>query len=403
MINSQLFLTGRYQVGMFDFMLERLVETFESCNINFLIGSGLSSPYLKTLGLIETLLTNLDAAELPEGQRRVIRCSLYKSYFEGVMWKNWKLLKEDPEAKDVMDGYLEFIKRISVILLKRKSTILGKEVNLFTTNVDIFLEKAVEKVGLECNDGFSGRFAPVFSLSNFKRAHFKRSLQFDNLSELPTVNLLKLHGSLTWKMAEEDSIVFSADLEHVRTIKSKEITQALLLGITQASTIESLIASNDGRQADGTVVDFLQAYDRLAVVNPTKAKFRQTILNQTHYELLRIYSNELEKENTVLVVAGFSFADEHIREITLRAANSNPTLLIYIIGYDSASAAEIRAKFPTASVKNDNIFIVKPEVTKEGNDAFKYDLPTINKKILRKISDSIGAENIRQPSESVPD
>ena len=388
---------------MFDFMLERLVETFESCNINFLIGSGLSSPYLKTLGLIETLLTNLDAAELPEGQRRVIRCSLYKSYFEGVMWKNWKLLKEDPEAKDVMDGYLEFIKRISVILLKRKSTILGKEVNLFTTNVDIFLEKAVEKVGLECNDGFSGRFAPVFSLSNFKRAHFKRSLQFDNLSELPTVNLLKLHGSLTWKMAEEDSIVFSADLEHVRTIKSKEITQALLLGITQASTIESLIASNDGRQADGTVVDFLQAYDRLAVVNPTKAKFRQTILNQTHYELLRIYSNELEKENTVLVVAGFSFADEHIREITLRAANSNPTLLIYIIGYDSASAAEIRAKFPTASVKNDNIFIVKPEVTKEGNDAFKYDLPTINKKILRKISDSIGAENIRQPSESVPD
>jgi hypothetical protein len=385
---------------MFGLMLNRLRETFESCNINFLIGSGLSSPYLKTLGLIETLLTNLDTAELPEGQRRVIRCSLYKSYFDGVMWKNCKLLEEDPEAKDVMDGYLEFIKRISVILLKRKSTILGKEVNLFTTNVDIFLEKAVEKVGLECNDGFSGRFAPVFSLSNFKRAHFKRSLQFDNLSELPTVNLLKLHGSLTWKMAAPDSIVFSPDLEHVSMIKSKEITPALILGISQASTIESLIASNDGRQADGTVADFLEAFDRLAVVNPTKAKFRQTILNQTHYELLRIYSNELEKENTVLVVTGFSFADEHIREITLRAANSNPTLLIFVIAYDSAAAAEIGARFPAAGIKNDNIFIVKPEVNKEGNDAFKYDLPTINGRILREIASSIGAEYPRQSSKS---
>jgi hypothetical protein len=387
---------------MFDFMLDRLIETFESCNINFLIGSGLSSPYLKTLGLIETLLTNLDAVDLPEGQKKVIRCSLYKSYFDGVMLKNRKLLNEDPEAKDVMDGYLEFIKRISVILLKRKSTILGKEVNLFTTNVDIFLEKAVEKVGLECNDGFSGRFAPVFSLSNFKRAHFKRSLQFDNLSELPTVNLLKLHGSLTWKMAGADGIVFSPDLEHVRAIQSQEITPALILGIDQASTIEALIVSNDGKEADGTVVGFLEAYDRLAVVNPTKAKFMQTILNQTHYELLRIYSNELEKENTVLVVAGFSFADEHLREITLRAANSNPTLLIYVIAYDSAAAAEIGARFPAAGIKNDNIFIVKPGVNKEGNDAFKYDLPTINGRILREIANSIGAENPRQTSKQGP-
>src|SRR5258708_3393899 len=203
-------------------------------------------------------------------------------------------------------------------------------------------------------------------------------------------------------MAGGDSIVFSPDLEHVKAIQSKEITPALILGIGQASTIETLIVSNDGKEADGTVLGFLEAYDRLAIVNPTKAKFMQTILNQTHYELLRIYSNELEKENTVLVVAGFSFADEHIREITLRAANSNPTLLIYVIAYDSAAAAEIAARFPAAGVKNDNIFIVKPGVNKEGNDAFKYDLPTINGRILREIANSIGAENIRQTSRQGP-
>src|SRR5258708_34685583 len=205
-------------------MLDRILDTVESCNLNFLIGSGLSSPYLKTLRLIETLLAELERKELPEEEKRVIRYSLYKSYFDGVISKNRKLLENDPEAKPVLDGYFDFIKTINTILLKRKSTILGKEINLFTTNIDLCLEQTIERIGLECNDGFSGRFAPWFALSNFKKAHFKRSLQYDNVSELPTVNLLKLHGSLTWRIAGiegDDRIFFSSDLSHVRTIETK--------------------------------------------------------------------------------------------------------------------------------------------------------------------------------------
>src|SRR5258708_2979648 len=213
-------------------MLDRILDIVESCNLNFLIGSGLSSPYLRTLGLIETLLTDLEKQELPEGENRLIRCSLYKSYFDGVISKNRRILEGDPEAKPVLDGYFDFLRSINKILLKRKSTILGKEVNLFTTNIDIFLEQTIERIGLECNDGFSGRFAPWFALSNFKKAHFKKSLQYDNVSELPTVNLLKLHGSLTWRIAGiegDDRIFFSSDLSHVRTIETKIITPALLL------------------------------------------------------------------------------------------------------------------------------------------------------------------------------
>jgi hypothetical protein len=40
-------------------------------------------------------------------------------------------------------------------------------------------------------------------------------LHFDNLSELPVFNLMKLHGSLTWIMENEKTIVFSSDLAHV--------------------------------------------------------------------------------------------------------------------------------------------------------------------------------------------
>ena len=36
--------------------------------------------------------------------------------------------------------------------------------------------------------------------------------------------------------------------------------------------------------------------------------FEQTILDQTYYDLLRIYTNELDKENTLLIAEGFSFA-----------------------------------------------------------------------------------------------
>lgn len=49
--------------------------------------------------------------------------------------------------------------------------------------------------------------------------------------------------------------------------------------------------------------------------------------------MLRLYANELEKENSVLFIMGFSMADEHIRDITFRAINSNPTLKVFICSY----------------------------------------------------------------------
>jgi hypothetical protein len=373
-------------------------DTVQDCNLNFLIGSGLSSPYLRTLGPIEALLTSLDETTLPDNQRNIIRCSVCKSYFDGVMSKNYEILKGSPDAETVLAAYYEFLNMIKRILFQRKSTILGKDANLFTTNIDIFLEKAIERTGLECNDGFSGRFKPFFDISNFKKSHFKRSLQYDNVSELPTVNILKLHGSLTWRMEGSEKIVFSSDLSHVDHIRTIVVTPALLLKVDVGISIPDLISECTGKSEDATVAAFLDAYDGLPVVNPTKAKFRQTLLNQTHYELLRIYSNELEKENTVLFVLGFSFADEHIREITLRAANSNPTLMIYVVAYDSKSAAEIGARFPSVSVRNNNIEIIRPPIDLHHRDAFQYDLPTINKMLLRQVYELDGAGGVATPA-----
>lgn len=46
-----------------------------------------------------------------------------------------------------------------------------------------------------------------------------------------------------------------------------------------------------------------------------------------------MYSNELEKQNTLLIAFGFSFRDEHILEITRRSL-INPSLLLYAFYYD---------------------------------------------------------------------
>jgi hypothetical protein len=65
---------------------------------------------------------------------------------------------------------------------------------------------------------------------------------------------------------------------------------------------------------------------------------------------------------------GFSFADEHIRELTLRVANTNPTSIIYIFVYDKDDS-EIYKELEN-DAKNSNICLLT---------AKKYDFEEINK------------------------
>lgn len=380
--------------------MDEIRDLVQDCNLNFLIGSGLSSPFLRTLGNIESLLTELADAKCSEDERKIIRCSLYKQYFDGVISRNPEILESSAAARSVLNHYCTFLKTINSILLSRKSTILGKEVNLFTTNLDVFLEKAIEELGLECNDGFNGRFVPLFSLSNFKKSHFKRSLHYDNKSELPVFNLLKLHGSLTWKLADADAIVFSSDLKQVSEIQGCTCSPSMLIEVSPTSTVKALLSSVSGRSADPALDAFMSAYDKLLIVNPTKEKFKQSLLNQTYYELLRIYSNELEKENTTLFVMGFSFGDRHIRDVTLRAANSNPTLMIYVVAHSSRAKQEIEGRLGIGDLKNENVRMISPPTT-DGNDSFAYNLETINRELFGKQFANEIAETVALPSQEV--
>lgn len=385
--------------------LDSVKNIIESCNINFLIGSGLSVPFFETLGKIEFWLTELEnETGITSDMKKYVRCCLYKRYLDAAMKKNDDIYFFDGTVEDYIDNatsdkdklnntyksYKEFLTIINHILYLRGRNTLSKQVNLFTGNIDIFFEKTIENLNLNFNDGFSGIFTRRFSLSNFKRSFYQKSLHYDNISEMPVFNLLKIHGSLTWELSK-NTIIFT----HLNTLdraveeaeKCELINLPLLarrLRVKESElSIKQIVEEAKKKSTIPDTREFFGAYEKLQIINPTKEKFKETTLNQTYYELLRLYSNELEKENSVLFAMGFSFADEHIREITIRAIKSNPTLKLYICSYWQ-NAKDIIDNFEESDINiNDfhNVEFINP--------FDNFDLRCFNEYYLKPILDNL--------------
>lgn len=390
--------------------LKDKIETFkyivQDCNISFLIGSGLSVPFMSTLGGIETWLTGLeDNKDISTELRQYVKASLYKSYFDVAMRNNIDIedLIYDENGSvcstclrpskliETYEAYKDFLRIINQILYERRSNTVNKQVNLFTTNIDIFFEKIIEDLDLQFNDGFNGVFRKQFHLSNFKKSFYQKSLHYDNIAEIPVFNLLKIHGSVTWKLVKEN--IEFAGLDVLKNVIST-INEADLLDIVELSnkkwndnktdlTIDEIIGFAKEKTTIPNITDFIEAYEKLQVVNPTKDKFRDTTFNKTYYEMLRLYANELEKENSVLFIMGFSMADEHIRDITFRAIKSNPTLKVFICSY-TEEAIDIKnhlAKDRIDLKDFHNVELINP--TKE------FDLKKVNELLFNPLLDSI--------------
>lgn len=327
-----------------------LKKIIESCHLNFLIGSGLSAPYLSILGKIEELLTANESSDQPN---KIIEVSIKKFYFDQCIKGNLALLdtslceksKKD-EFKKANENYCNFIKSLHTILSYRESNIVSKQVNLFTTNMDLFLDKTIEDLGFVLNDGFSGRINPKFGTENFHNSIHKYSSHYEYKSELPLFNLFKMHGSVNWKRINKNTtnrtyeITSDNSLEILNNISKVDIKEEHVTPIITGekekkdrdiSFIYNKLLNNIANIKEKDIHnEYLKHYGELVMINPTKDKFRDTTSNFYFYELLRMYANHLEKENSVLFVLGFSFADEHIKEITKRVLKSNPTLIIVI-------------------------------------------------------------------------
>lgn len=350
--------------------VDRLRTIIQDSHINFLIGAGTSAPYFELLGDIEVALTQLANTDSGQPETKVARASLQAYFFEKVILPNIPLLEHATEAKDIIKSYARFASTINRILLKRRSTLLGKQANIFTTNVDIAHEVAFELLEVDVNDGFVGKLRPRLELGEYGTLRIRQGTRYEYRSEIPVVNLFKIHGSVSWKQ-DGDDIYFDHQLAQLVDAKTLyEAAKSELIPIENRDEVnaDQLLAKAEGKALDNSGIAFATTYSRLSMVNPEKTKFATTVLNKTYYELIRRLANELEKENSALFIHGFSFRDEHLRDIILRAARTNPTLQVIVFCFSRDARDEMRTLVADEQVKNGNILFVAPIEPEEGEE-----------------------------------
>lgn len=425
--------------------LDKLKNIIQSSHINFLFGAGLSLPYLKALGNIETWLTECATIE-NESVRKITEDNLKITYVEGVMKPCLDAIsmhKKPEELEGVEAAYRDFLRIWNHIISRRGSTLLSKQVNIFTTNIDPLLEAVAEDLGIEFNNGFKGVMRPVFREEAFSTIVSKVSPLYQRTSELPTFNYLKMHGSVNWRHKENSAEIFydgsldvlkkavdcikeypdqfqvikrlqyeldkeneGKDDAQKRELQFDDLVNAVedAVGKSQSVPVEESLVEEEipteslsiDSASSELMQSFREAYDELVMINPRKAKFRETVLDLHFYELMRLYANALEKPTTCLFAMGFSFADEHIAQITRRAVASNPTLLVIVFAYDDTAKKAIDKCIGESN--NNNIIILSPEKFKkaqdeEGKKAVEklkvFDLASINKYVFGQIRNRI--------------
>ena len=349
-----------------------MIEKLYGKNINFLIGSGAS------FGVIPTLSSNyindkneklsIEEILVEKGNDDDLQNIIYLWYYHKILKigyleipkENTKLIEK---YKEVFKNYQKLLENL-IKLLQRENYQKEKRINIFTTNYDLFFEKVADslvgKYEFYFNDGSSGNITKKLSMKNYHKKIYHTGI-FDNFDrEIPIINLFKLHGSVSWKyIKDKNDKPHEIKIEYFEN-KNEKYLQNLIEEVSneEIEKIKKEIESNENLKKDikDTKNELLKNF---ALIFPEKNKFEYTLYQEFYYQNLRQLSYELEKQNSILIVFGFSFADEHIAEIIKRACN-NPTLNIYIFCYKKNTREEILAKLNLEKFPS-SIKIILPE------------------------------------------
>ena len=244
--------------------------------LNFLIGSGASFPAIKLMGMIEGKDEKEKNNNLKTEVIQVSSCLI-----EGN--------GEDDNINETLFTYVQFITGLIDILNLSNSRQTPKNINIFTTNYDLFLEKACDIVLKDyrfvLNDGSSGYFNRLLDSSNYNKTVAYRGLNDNYTNEIPSLTIIKPHGSVNWEKIHDKIYV------------------------------RNNIVSDP------------------SVVEPTGFESRDTFMSNHFHEMLRMFQLELDKQQSVLFVIGFSFQDKHIAKM-IRRSLMNPELLIICFAFD---------------------------------------------------------------------
>jgi len=162
---------------------------------------------------------------------------------------------------------------------------------IFTLNYDLLFEQAASKNGYVVIDGFSFSYPRRFNGVNYDYdivlRNNSRIVNEENYAT-SVFQLYKPHGSLDWekrKLGTEEYI-----------LKTPETKQPLM-------------------------------------IYPNRNKYESSY-EQPYFEMMSRFQQELRKQNTFLIVIGFSFYDMHIKAMIYEALNVNPSINLLMVSPD---------------------------------------------------------------------
>ena len=203
---------------------------------------------------------------------------------------NSKTEKDKPSVdKPLIELYKQFYRK----LLSRNPTL--PRLNIFTTNYDLYSERAMDLLGIHYVNGFTGGISKFFNPAIFNYALAeKMDLSQSKWSVIDNFfYLYKIHGSVNWIEADGENKLF----------KVKEI---------QEPTIAELKGKDN------------------IMIHPTPLKYNAS-LGSPYSDLFREFQKKLMQNNNILVTIGYSFSDEHINNLIFQAFTI-PSFRLIVIG-----------------------------------------------------------------------
>lgn len=183
-------------------------------------------------------------------------------------------------SKEVLNLYKSFY--LKIVRKTRKTP-----VNVFTTNYDLYNEKALDELGFFYNNGFIGtysrKFNPIsYNFTFVENMNLNKDI-WDRVSNF--FNLYKIHGSINWVSKNEN--IIEKDIENI-------------------------------------------GEDAVVMIYPTPLKDRTTLMTP-YSDLFRNMQYCIMKPNSLLMIFGYSFSDDHINRIILNAL-AVPSFRVVVFG-----------------------------------------------------------------------
>lgn len=171
-------------------------------------------------------------------------------------------------------------------------------IEVFTTNYDMLLEDALESLEIPYFDGFVGAKRPFFDL---------RAVEGDLIPKHWT-RLWKIHGSINWYQEEIKG--------QKKVYRSSEIKK-----------------------------------DASHLIYPSHLKYDQS-RKMPYLALIDQLSKFIRQKSSLLIIAGYSFNDEHLNDTIINALRANPSAMVLAVMFGSFSseneAKEIIERYPKA-------------------------------------------------------